>query len=368
MAQNKIEKLLVLGNGYDLQRGVKTSYTDFFNDLNIKLPSGYNKNFTINETQLSHWLSIKDIKTGKNYNFWSLYMTLLKPNNPDWNNIEAIIYDVLTSIPDKLNSILLSGVHSRANFVDLIRELSDENIKIFSSLLYIFFADNDKNDNIYEFLLFELKELENSFKEYLQSLTQNMYQSTLKKSTNLLSKITGSLSLSNISFLNFNYTPLILSEPNDNSKLVRYIHGSIDNNSDIIFGIDSTDISPNENSEIYRFTKTARIMERDIHSKSVNILSKDITNISFIGHSLSKSDYTYFQSIFDYLSIYNSDVQLTFYSTEFHQDHTEMAKYQYAIQLLIEKYGKTLGNEANGKNLLAKLLLENRLHITDIDS
>jgi hypothetical protein len=92
------------------------------------------------------------------------------------------------------------------------------------------------------------------------------------------------------------------------------------------------------------------------------VLTHDINTIAFVGHSLNKADYAYFQSIFDYLSIYDMPINLVFYHTSFHEKHPEeMIAYQHAIQLLMEEYGKTLDNKDHGDNLLAKLLLENRL-------
>ena len=82
--------------------------------------------------------------------------------------------------------------------------------------------------------------------------------------------------------------------------------------------------------------------------------------IIFYGHSLSKADYSYFQSIFDYYDIYsNNNVSLIFYYSEGYEQTD-------AIYELINSYGKTLSNKDQGKNLIHKLLLENRLKIEQI--
>ena len=83
--------------------------------------------------------------------------------------------------------------------------------------------------------------------------------------------------------------------------------------------------------------------------------------IKFYGHSLNEADYSYFQSIFDYYNLYgNARVALVFYySKGFEQTDS--------IYRLINTYGTTLPNKAQGKNLMHKLLLENRLKIIEID-
>lgn len=82
--------------------------------------------------------------------------------------------------------------------------------------------------------------------------------------------------------------------------------------------------------------------------------------IKFYGHSLNEADYSYFQSIFDFYDLYaNNNVSLVFYYSEGHEQND-------AIYRLINSYGKTLANKDQGKNLMHKLLLENRLKIVEL--
>ena len=74
----------------------------------------------------------------------------------------------------------------------------------------------------------------------------------------------------------------------------------------------------------------------------------------------SEADYSYFQSIFDYYNLYsNSNISLNFYYSEGYEQTD-------AIYRLINIYGKSLSNKEQGKNLIHKLLLENRLNIIKI--
>ena len=103
--------------------------------------------------------------------------------------------------------------------------------------------------------------------------------------------------------------------------------------------------------------------EKSISDTGTHILpakENRLIEIKFYGHSLNESDYSYFQSIFDYYNLYeNNNVSLIFY-------HSKGYGQPDKIYQLINSYGKTLSNKDQGKNLTHKLLLENRLKIAEI--
>lgn len=83
--------------------------------------------------------------------------------------------------------------------------------------------------------------------------------------------------------------------------------------------------------------------------------------IKFYGHSLASADYSYFQSIFDMVSLYSSRVRLLF----FYGDYSVTARtetYQRVLNLL-SAYGETMDNEDHDKSLIHKLILKGRLSI-----
>ena len=148
------------------------------------------------------------------------------------------------------------------------------------------------------------------------------------------------------------------------------VHGKLCNehcskkctSSNIIFGIDDTLIkSHDEYSQLRMFSKTYRKMLNT--SAPISILPPNNgvpIEIKFYGHSLSEADYSYFQSIFDFYNIYsNNNVNLIFYYSKGFEQNDE-------IYRLINSYGKTLMNQEQGKNLIHKLLLENRLNIVEV--
>ena len=93
----------------------------------------------------------------------------------------------------------------------------------------------------------------------------------------------------------------------------------------------------------------------------------ETSTIKFFGHSLAEADYSYFQAIFDEVSLYESNTRLIFYYNERRPDgknaQTEMFE---KVNHLITTYGQTLDNKDHGRNLLHKLLLEGRLVIKQV--
>ena len=138
------------------------------------------------------------------------------------------------------------------------------------------------------------------------------------------------------------------------------IHGNVE---DPIFGIDS---KYTDNPNLINFTKTSRLLGNwTIHDQWKLPEPNNLNNINFLGHSLSKADYSYFQSIFDYYNIYDSHIQLNFlynenYDVDGSHQHTN-------VMNLITEYGNTLDNKDKSKNLLHKMLLENRIHLVGLD-
>ncbi len=145
---------------------------------------------------------------------------------------------------------------------------------------------------------------------------------------------------------------------------------------DIIFGIDGTNLNPEQEcyANIVKFTKTYRIMALNStpHSSLVShYLSSDpnsaTSTIKFFGHSLAEADYSYFQAIFDEVSLYESNTRLIFYYNERRPDGKNAQEEMFEkVNHLITTYGQTLDNKDHGKNLLHKLLLEGRLIIKQV--
>ena len=175
--------------------------------------------------------------------------------------------------------------------------------------------------------------------------------------------------------MTFNYTdPLFGIELKKTKNTLNNVHGTIESQN-IIFGIDLTEDFKKEPipQRLVSFTKTFRKMT--LPTPDEWTLPKTPEYIRAYGHSLSAADYSYFQTIFDYVDLYNSNVILEFcfsdhptpeYPRKKGRNEYLQNKQAENVYQLINTYGSTLKNPDQGKNLLHKLLVENRLRLREI--
>ena len=222
-------------------------------------------------------------------------------------------------------------------------------------------------EDFIEYLYQELRLFESEFINFLNEevVSNGDYE---KNATDLLLQIVSVGEVSDLfyqKYLSFNYTEPINS-PYFN---ITNVHGTLKSRR-IIFGIDQTKVNPLE--EIYRFTKTFRQMtETSIAKRSDELIlprKEEINEIAFFGHSLSKLDYSYFQTIFDFYDLYSSDVTLAFYYRLYDgvtnlEMELDLSK---KISAMLKDYSPSIGNENKADNLMHKLLLEKRLVIEEI--
>lgn len=323
---------------------------------NLNIDSGiWNTAFenTINGYQYYYTDPIENFLFKYCFNFFD-YLTPQQRNLPEKELLQLLIKHLLQELYNferrfckylKNNIEELKNTYT-VNAVNLLAKLTGFSTKNFQ--------------NIESFIHQEIKECEEII---------NPYQKLIKsKNVNILSKEFSKLKYINI--LSFNYTNLfdILDVPypcaynNVHGKLCNKECSDNCNFSGVIFGIDNSIIqSQNGNAELRIFSKTYRKMLDTNSSTSILPLNNGVPlEIIFYGHSLSEADYSYFQSIFDYYNIYGNDkVSLKFYYSEGFEQTDE-------IYRLINSYGKSLLNKEQGKNLIHKLLLENRLKIRKI--
>lgn len=374
------ENLLIIGNGFDLSSGLRSSYTNFFESnlikkKNVILEEYYtNAEYFKNMTPvLDEYVIKKDLIIGfveqnvylfqnPQICFWNLIFRNQYSKHPSWNNIEQKIEDIVCNSPLIRNNAekILSAYYNMETALGNII-LSENDMFNFELAVYIMQNKTGKQD-IYDFLLEELKIFELQFCAYLSKEVANneFYQSNVKK---LLNKF--NLKSSNV--INFNYTTIKGAE---NVKFESNVHGSLKNRN-IIFGIDLANLDKLDKG--LKFSKTYRKMHA-FEEVTINyynpesLLSRSIERISFYGHSLNSSDYSYFQSIFDFYEVYSSGISLVFYYSIYDDRQTKLIKESYtnAVINLLNTYGETMANKYHGKNFLHKLMLENRVILKEI--
>ncbi|MCD2208553.1 AbiH family protein [Listeria booriae] len=405
-----MRQLLIIGNGFDIQSELPSRFIDFYKDrvqnqfelafevdtydlnrdslekLQLSIPTV----FISNEHQVSSFEAtpIKWSEKCKKITFWDLVMmfSFEKENNINWCNIEEHINLLTSKLLKKdeneesvltVESLLKvnetrgnSDIHGNVKRVLelVIDQTHDENL-IFISVINKLREDKYTNSNIDEFLLEELYLYEESFKNYIQNEADKHSTVYGANKSELLDKI--SIEAPEYTYLlNFNYTfnKFPISEKVRPGYLTSTnIHGSIGD--EVIFGIDHSSVLAE--SRVYPFTKTFRkLIKTSSPNPEKSVLKKDIKYIIFYGHSLGSADYSYFQSIFDYLDIYENQIILTFYFSNYlgsQEGALELKREQStAVQKMLHIYGESMDNKVKGKNLIHKLLIEERLSISEI--
>ena len=420
----KIKQLLIIGNGFDLACGLKSSYNDFFEYI-------FDENNCI-DYRFNFWLCI----------FKELSQQDKIMNKNTWTDIESQILTQLRYIELLSDSGLLNNIyfkleqdkikHKISNRVSVDKKFNYSEIKMisitFNVIKYLFenkqlllkdtkgkyvaVPENKKLsfDDIINKLQTDLRELEEAFSTFLANQIYSNIPNNKKNSENNLSQfgieysyfsfnlITALLlsiykvNKSNAPLLDFirkssNYSEIndidtssILSFPLSkyyqlenwilsfnytiplNFERLRNVHGNIiDRN--IIFGIDYDKVNSFFDNEPVNFTKSFRILDSKINNSTIPLSNLD--NILFFGHGLGEADYSYFQAIFDTVDLYHGNTTLIFYWNQF-DDNDQYKIIIERVTKLIEKYGQTFSNKDHGRNLFTKLLLENRIVFREI--
>ena len=412
-------QLLILGNGFDLHCGLKSSYKDFFQSTILDIIGGR--------------YGLQQMKAGVS-GFWETllfgYYTTFGKVNYNWCDIETIIKNTVLAIGNRNKGLAFEALES-------VKRREDPNeIKsvygtiehfIYINCMSIFYdticsGKTYSNDEAYSLLinriLQELHKFERGFCKYIKNNIVNPNNEKeyntqyIVNAMNLLNTLTGFTdiryetiddiierqeeayykplsptiyqsdwrekhilsqefsNLHSVNILSFNYTALFDILGVQSPCLYNNVHGKLCMNKcaencascNIIFGIDDTIIqSQEENFELHKFSKTYRkMLIADAETSILPKIDNQMIEIKFYGHSLSEADYSYFQSIFDYYNLYeNNKVSLIFYYSKGFEQTDEVYR-------LINTYGKTLSNKDQGKNLTHKLLLENRLKIIEV--
>lgn len=338
----------------------------------------------------------------KNVCFWDLYFYKLReskdlPSEIEWNDVENRIQLLIMNkllVDNYINKDELKKKYIKYARVTGFKKsvVKTKENQLNKNILYfidqqeimnlieyiILYSYMDSEDNIYEGLLKNLEIFENNFQRYINIICNQLLNDKEGYLYNLYTVANNTSE--KIYIINFNYTSISILDDTQkyptifeikkgilhNSVIENNVHGRF--NTNIIFGIDQQGLKPMDKE--YIFSKTYRKM-RSLHTLNNNPLppNQQVTEIIFFGHSLSEADYSYFQSIFDFYDIYNSNIILSFKYSEYGDLATRkrcLVKHIDGITKLLGAYGETMNNRKHGENLSHKLMLENRLHIENV--
>lgn len=380
-------QLIILGNGFDLQCGLHSRFRVFFKPRLEKIAR-------IENYDQATW---KKLLEDSDLTLWDF---ILKANTNDaWCDVEAEIERwVLSAAEDESSSSLFWEALNHMKgfpFTDRMpvivmsgnRFESEKNdrVHLFGNISrYVWtlcpevHVKGCTSKQFIDLLKRDLRKLERAFGDYLSSEIADNYE-YVEKCQNLYQAIEADGKQGDDDFcvstsvLSFNYTDVIEDyfSGGEDGVFVN-IHGKL--GEDIVFGIDGKDCM--DDSVAVPFTKTYRLMLRGgsragglVSTANSSNLQDATDEIKFYGHSLGKADYSYFQSIFDGVDLYESETVLVFYFPLHSSENAEEKNNKHRLDLankinnLLVSYGATMDNKDHGKNIMHKLLLEGRLII-----
>ena len=297
-----MNRLIIVGNGFDLAHGLPTSYGEFITDyffevMNIFFSERKYEDQLISITlkQSISFSSVPKFKSMKEiFHFLEQYS----------GYIELVFHSQLfRNLKDKLDSL---------NWVDVENEYFEELIK----------SKNRKDK--FDYLV--IKNLNSEF-TYIKSLLEKYLSKVIKNSNQainpnkfsrifndfifkdevLLKKLEENLLPKNIHILNFNYTSTVEVSVNDTIPTdVNYIHGMLNyKENPLIFGFgDEFDknyknFEEEKNNILFEHIKSFGYFKTGNYHDLIRFLESDDYQVYIIGHSCGLSDRTMLKEIFE---------------------------------------------------------------------
>ncbi len=387
-------QLVVLGNGFDLECGLPTRFSHFFEPrLEALTTQDWEKTGKLDD------LGYEATPTAWDF---LLRSRMYAP----WYSVEDAVSDLVLSAGDgkseptglaakliaRVNDLMAAGGENAADPDDGAEELSDDEdlLNNVSEFIAVDCADELReagkpwsSQRLVDYLGTQIDKLERNFSNYMVSVSEGN-EAYIERAQSLLSWMLADGRpleedlVFNTTVLSFNYTnPFKRIIGRSETVGLINVHGNLDGG--IIFGIDGTKCV--DNPLAFPFSKTYRVMtagtdfgEGAVHATGGGLLSHETRVVKFFGHSLGEADYAYFQAIFDSVNLYASDTKLVFYCKPHRRpgeddgDASLLEKrtrnnMAAKVTKLLAEYGKTLDNEDHGRNLMHKLMIEGRLEV-----
>lgn len=324
--------LLIVGNGFDLEHGLKTHYTDFFDTINNNVSSK-------NEIILNnHKYLIKD-------NYLLLYLleeykqNKLQGNN--WIDIETELKKIISLIEEiNVNKFIDNmNYYIGGNEYTIIDKIQSKSSYYFKNCLFPFIIGNNYYKYINEHYNISIKILEKDLNELTNMLRDYLLEQDI-------SNLTKTKDISDIDYkithvLSFNYTDTFrkLYSKLDNDK-IDFIHGSLNKNN-LVLGINETLTEDTENKivDTVYFKKYFQRIYKKTDYQYVSWLDStdsqnyaDFDTVYIHGHSLDESDKEILEKIINSVLKKDTSTVKIFYYDEKH--------YRQEVTNLIKVLGK----------------------------
>lgn len=315
-----MNRLIIIGNGFDLAHGLKTSYKDFINwyweqrankfyectqsvseDCLCKLKihkneifstwssfasqNSYFKNYdnTRKCTGLELFQFIKENREYFAIKYTHFFERITKCiEDKGWVDIENEYYELLKKYSDNIEECKKLNKQ-----LDFLREKLKEYLKTLPSIR--------RNDDILAIIIDEFNEKDfSTIDREKASDSMNQNEPTYPKYTMLLS-------------FNYTKTTRYYIDQNWNFDIsINYIHGELSTNEELIFGYgdeldkDYNDLRDRNDNELLRYIKSVKYLETSHYKKMLEFIESAPFQVFIMGHSCGNSDRTLLNTVFEH--------------------------------------------------------------------
>lgn len=349
-----MNRLVIIGNGFDLAHGLPTSYghfiDDFWKSFKGKVRTDeYQKFIYANEFYEKYYSDYREINNFKDFicsitdfkknrtgiyydphkiklenhhsndreifHFKNDFFKIINQRNlENWVDIENVYYEILKdkAIPKIGGSLYPHSIEKLNEEFQDVKDLLEK--YLIEKVVNVFDLDFTKNQNIdwnkiYNFLkpISLLTSESNILKEFINS-------KDVKEIKEHFEKERSQELINNVYFLNFNYTPIaslysdLLDKDDRIETTINFIHGELGNNKEnkINFGFgDEMDddykmIEKLDDNEFLRNFKSFQYLQNSNYSNLLNYIDSDKFQVLIMGHSCGLSDRTLLNTIFEH--------------------------------------------------------------------
>lgn len=358
------DTILILGNGFDLAMGRKTSYKDFLEFADKLFPKP--------DKEYKDFLEKNEICTEKYKD--NLYLRFLKDHKDNlgenWSNLEMIISQIAEAIDYfKSNTNLLYDNDLNEPYDLFIQKLQDRLVtesnsvaKSYATEIFLELFDKLKWNNIERDEA--LNQFNNIFIKHLYSLTELLeiyltYVEEFKVSPDKFQQTALKVitEIQNSYVINFNYTHTLNKLYDIPRQNTHFIHGEIDLKrqkhkiNTMVFGIEDKGNEINKSLIPYQkfyqriVKETGNAYERffDQESDISNGIPRIVKNIIIFGHSVDPLDKEIFQNCFTLTS--NNMYEYRFIFTYYNESAKRSIIKNLAIILGKNKLVELTGNK-----------------------
>ena len=303
-----MNRLILIGNGFDLAHGLKTSYKDFLTDYLFCCINSFYKNKEYKDPLLE----ISYVHSG----------TVFAPKTVE-SSFQILIDEIKMFETSKLISVKYKSVFFKdliTNFVDL--NWVDFENEYFNALKKCKSNSEFNYHNVIS-LNNEFEFIKGKFEQYLYQLQglvgkvpeiykfANIFCEDIKASEIVTYSLEKDVKPNRLYVLNFNYTSTVTESYNRCNRNfnidVNFIHGELcQSDNPIIFGFgdeydkDYKEFENHKNNSLFKHIKSFNYFKTRNYHDLVRFTDNDDFQVYIIGHSCGLSDRTMLKQIFEH--------------------------------------------------------------------